>query len=54
MRRRYSVKGSVRKTFEFVALSVVFGGDIHYDRWPERQTFLTMRTKPVPKKKRRR
>lgn len=54
MGKRYSVKGSVRKTAEFVALSFVIGGDIHYERWPERGAFLTTRTKPVTKKKGRR
>lgn len=47
----YSIKGTIRKTVEFVLLAPVLGGDIHYERWPERETFLTTRDKPVKKKR---
>lgn len=49
-----SVRGSVRKTAEFIALSAVMGGDIHYRRWPDNGPFLTTRRKPVTKRRGRR
>ena len=48
--RRYSLRGSARKTAEFVGLSLVLGGDLHYRRWPERETSLTRRSRPVTRK----
>ena len=54
MARRRLISPTNRKRLEFVGLSLLgpLGGDIHYERWPERSAFGKTRFSG-PQKRRR-
>jgi len=47
------VSPTTRKRLEWIALAALMAGDVHYDRWPERNAFFGKTRFNGPQKRRR-